>query len=192
MFISISGFENYSINEEGVVINNKTGRILKQTICQSRNSGYKRVFLYNANGRKTMSVHRLVAMTFIPNPNNYPQVSHKDENTMNNSVDNLEWCTAKYNCVYGHHTEKIQNSLKISGKSWKGRKHSDISKKRMSDAKRGKPSNHKKAVIVDGKTEIASLTECAIYLGISITQVYNAIKGIRKLPNHTINYKEVS
>lgn len=46
-------------------------------------------------------MHRLVALAFIPNPNNYPQINHKDEDKGNNNVDNLEWCTAKYNMNYG-------------------------------------------------------------------------------------------
>lgn len=50
---------------------------------------------------KFMNVHRAVAMAFIPNPNNLPQVNHKDENPSNNNVDNLEWCSAKYNMNYG-------------------------------------------------------------------------------------------
>ncbi len=45
-------------------------------------------------------VHRLVAKAFIPNPNNYPCVNHKDENKSNNHADNLEWCTYKYNVQY--------------------------------------------------------------------------------------------
>lgn len=50
---------------------------------------------------KTFKVHRLVAMAFIPNPNNLPQVNHKDENKQNNCVWNLEWCTNEYNVNYG-------------------------------------------------------------------------------------------
>ena len=48
-----------------------------------------------------MSTHRAVAEAFIDNPHNFPQVNHKDENPRNNQVDNLEWCTAKYNMNYG-------------------------------------------------------------------------------------------
>lgn len=64
--------------------------------------GYKKVKLRDSDGNtKMVSVHRLVAKAFIENPNNFPQVNHKDENKHNNHVENLEWCTAKYNTNYG-------------------------------------------------------------------------------------------
>ena len=52
-------------------------------------------------------VHRLVAEAFIPNPNGYPIVNHKDENKQNNRADNLEWCTHSYNLTYGSHIDKV-------------------------------------------------------------------------------------
>ena len=65
-------------------------------------NGYLTYLLYDGNGNKTWQpVHRLVAGAFIDNPNNYPQVNHKDENKTNNCVDNLEWCTNEYNLSYG-------------------------------------------------------------------------------------------
>lgn len=73
--------------------------------------GYKKVKLRNCDGKTTMvSVHRLVATAFLPNPNNYPQVNHKDEVKTNNYVDNLEWCTAKYNSNYGTGIERCSAS----------------------------------------------------------------------------------
>ncbi len=64
--------------------------------------GYYTVMLYAKNGKaKRESVHRLVALAFLDNPNNYPCVNHKDEIRTNNCVDNLEWCSSKYNSNYG-------------------------------------------------------------------------------------------
>lgn len=75
------------------------GRDVPQKINKS--GGYVIVKMY-ANGKtNTEYVHRLVASAFIPNPNNYRCVNHKDENKTNNRADNLEWCTHKYNNNYG-------------------------------------------------------------------------------------------
>ena len=57
--------------------------------------------------RKIFAIHRLVSQAFIDNPNNLPQVNHIDENKLNNSVTNLEWCTNKYNINYGTRKERI-------------------------------------------------------------------------------------
>lgn len=79
----------------------KDGQILYERIS---NSGYKMVRVDGAN----RYIHRLVASAFIENPNNLPQVNHKDENKMNNDVSNLEWCTAKYNSNYGTGIERAR------------------------------------------------------------------------------------
>lgn len=63
--------------------------------------GYLMVHLRKPSSSKHIRIHRLVAQAFIPNPNNLPQVNHKDEDKTNNRVDNLEWCDAKYNLSYG-------------------------------------------------------------------------------------------
>ena len=64
------------------------------------------------NGNKySRSVHRLVATAFIPNPDNLPQVNHKDENPKNNNVSNLEWCTCEYNHNYGTRNERHKKAL---------------------------------------------------------------------------------
>jgi hypothetical protein len=74
-------------------------RILKQT---KNGKGYLHVTLTSKPYERRLSgVHRLVAKAFIPNPDNLPQINHKDENKTNNSVSNLEWCDNRYNSYYG-------------------------------------------------------------------------------------------
>ena len=79
------------------------------------NKGYQYINLYKDGKGKTFFVHRLVATMFIPNPNNLPIVNHKDENPSNNNVENLEWCTVKYNSNYG--TCQERRSEKIKGEN---------------------------------------------------------------------------
>ena len=62
--------------------------------------GYLQVGLSKNNKQTMRRVHRLVAEAFIPNPNEYPMINHKDENKANNNVNNLEWCDARYNVIY--------------------------------------------------------------------------------------------
>ena len=77
--------------------NNTTRRIKgKLKVPQQDDKGYSRTMLHVNNLYKLFLVHRLVAITFIPNPLNLPQVNHKDENPKNSHVDNLEWCTHAY------------------------------------------------------------------------------------------------
>lgn len=102
----ISGYEGlYSVSNTGLVKTHIYNKILKPII----QLGYETVVLYRDKKCKAFKVHRLVAMVFIPNPNNLPQVNHKDGNKRNNFVfvnedgtvdlnkSNLEWCTAKQN-----------------------------------------------------------------------------------------------
>ena len=74
--------------------------------------GYPIVILYKDGKKKTFTIHRLVAETFLPNPNNLLEVNHKDEDKTNNSVDNLEWCTREYNINYGTHNERMSKTKK--------------------------------------------------------------------------------
>lgn len=190
MYKIISNYPQYEINEHGTVRRVKTKKKLKPQLCQKEASKYYGVHLYNENGRKFFFVHRLVAVAFIPNPNHYPQVNHKDENSLNNNADNLEWCTAKYNVNYGGHNLRCKESLKKTGKSWRGKKHKPETRQKMSECKMGKPSKRKRAVIVNHSIELPSLSECAAFLDISLTQVFNIINGKRKSRDYSIQYKE--
>jgi hypothetical protein len=95
----IIGYEGiYTISESGSVKNNN-GKLLKPAKCHS-GKGYYQVVLSKNGFTKTYSLHRLVAMCFIPNPDNKPQVNHKDGNKFNNHYTNLEWVTAKENLIH--------------------------------------------------------------------------------------------
>lgn len=84
-------------------------KILKQ---YNGKNGYSYVILYNKNGAKTLRVHRLVAETFISNPENKSQINHKNENKKDNWVENLEWVTAKENCNYGSRNIRILHKMR--------------------------------------------------------------------------------
>lgn len=99
----LNDFENsYKISMDGFIINAKNGRII-----QYYTKGYARVRLaLDGLKYKIFQVHRLVALQFIPNPNNYPCVNHKDGNKLNNHVDNLEWCTQQQNVQHYYKNKK--------------------------------------------------------------------------------------
>ena len=97
----IKDYENYEISNLGRVRRN--GKILKP---RKNAGGYFQVNLYKNGIVKQSYIHRLVAYAFLPNPQNLPQINHKDENKSNNTVDNLEWCDCKYNNNYGTRKER--------------------------------------------------------------------------------------
>lgn len=111
----IDGFDgDYMVSNLGRVKSVRRNIILRQSI----RNGYERVVLWTNNIPKNYSVHRLVANAFIPNPDNLPQVNHKDENKTNNCVGNLEWCTQEYNQNYGTiNIRKSQKQLNHKNKS---------------------------------------------------------------------------
>ena len=99
IFKDIKHYEGlYQVSNLGRVYSIRNNKILKPKLNKC---GYLSVNLKYKGSHVTKSIHRLVAQTFIENPYNFPQVNHKDEDKTNNCVDNLEWCTAKYNINYG-------------------------------------------------------------------------------------------
>lgn len=119
----IEGYEGlYQVSNLGRVKSfigpNHCNREIIKTLIIS-NNGYLRVGLCKNSKLKYASVHRLIAKAFIPNPDNLPQINHKDENKTNNfvwinedgSIDleksNLEWCTQEYNNKYGTHVKRV-------------------------------------------------------------------------------------
>ena len=93
----------YQVSNFGNILSLNYGRTRKPKLLKpSKNKfGYLKVRLCKNGKQKNFFVHRLVTETFIPNPDNLPEVNHKDENKENNHVENLEWCDRKYNINYG-------------------------------------------------------------------------------------------
>lgn len=106
----IAGYEGkYQVSNLGRVKSLNYNNTCKERCLEpNKNSlGYLQVILCKNGKRDSHSIHRLVAEAFIPNPNNLPQVNHKDENPSNDMVDNLEWCDRKYNINYGTAIERM-------------------------------------------------------------------------------------
>jgi hypothetical protein len=93
----IPGFNNYIINENGVILNKKTNKIVKGWKHQSSHNQYLRVGLYKNGNRYKKFIHELVLLTYVGDKPIKKQVNHKDKNTFNNSLSNLEYVTASYN-----------------------------------------------------------------------------------------------
>lgn len=108
MALPVLNYPDYLVYEDGRIWSNKTNKFLKPAYTRA---GYASVELFGYNGRKRFLIHRLVANVYIPNPNHYPQINHKDENPKNNHVNNLEWCTARYNMNYGEGAKRKHSNI---------------------------------------------------------------------------------
>lgn len=116
----IEGFDHYEVSSYGRVRSidydyidswgrhyHKKGVILKLQ-KNIEKSGYTQIMVTLRRDNKAfrLLVHRLVAKAFIPNPLHLPQINHIDEDSTNNCVNNLEWCTAEYNINYGNYLQR--------------------------------------------------------------------------------------
>lgn len=112
----VKSLDRYMNNKHGTKTLKK-GRILINSLV--KRTGYLRVSLSKNGKFISKSIHQLVATAFIPNPNYYDQINHKDENKANNCINNLEWCDSKYNNNYGNHSLKISLTRKKNQKGSK-------------------------------------------------------------------------
>lgn len=109
---TINDHSRYMVSTLGRVKNKDTGRILKAS--KNKTAGYVYIRLYSDSGKQTnFRLHRLVALHFLDNPENKPEVNHIDEDKTNNALSNLEWCTRKENVRYGTGISRRTHSLSI-------------------------------------------------------------------------------
>lgn len=118
----IEGFEGiYQVSDSGMIRSldriDCAGRRLVGKIKKSvkDKDGYLQIRLSKDGITQTCKVHRLVAAAFIPNPFEFSQINHRDENKTNNAVDNLEWCNCKYNICYGTARDRAKRNTDYYG-----------------------------------------------------------------------------
>ena len=99
-FKEIEGYPKYGVSRDGRIINSRN----HEKALRNSRDGYMVVNLYHNGIESKKRVHRLVAETYIPNPDNKPDVNHKDGNKHNNSVGNLEWVTKSENMIHAYQT----------------------------------------------------------------------------------------
>lgn len=95
--VNVQGYEMYLVSEDGVVVNSRTGRELKYDLSSA---GYRRVTLSSEGKTKRMTVHRIVAETYLNKESNSLVVNHKDGDKLNNKVTNLEWVSESENAKH--------------------------------------------------------------------------------------------
>ncbi len=132
----ISENKKYEVSNLAQIRNEKTKRILKKQVTEE---GYEIIGLFYKKKQKQHRVHRLVALAFIPNPNDFPEVNHKDKNRANNRVENLEWATPSMNMKHSYETGRNSNKRPVWRRDLEGKK-----------------------VVFDSVTEAAELTGCYI------------------------------
>lgn len=162
IWVDIPGWEGfYQVSNFGRILSlnyNHTGKP-RLRIARLGRGGYLYVNLHKCGVTKTMKVHRLVAIAFIPNPNNLPQINHKDEDKLNNCVWNLEWCDSSYNNKYGNRPRKVLDAYKRNGSS---------------KAKRPVVKIDKDGTVID---EFISISEAARQVGVRRESLRDCVLG---------------
>ena len=184
----VRSMDRYVKGKKGIAVR-RAGKMLKP---RPIGDGYPAVYLPDEKGKQVWKyVHRLVATAFLPNPDNLPEVNHKDEDITNNNVKNLEWCDRKHNANWGTIKDRIKETNIKNGR-WEdyGDMTEEEKKKERNRKAREKyvhKSNRRVVVYEIVKTrkkigEFKDNTEAAKHLGVSNQVVGNAVRGKTKKP----------
>ena len=144
-----------------------TGRIRRRGSVNDRSTyekkGYQLIDLYKDGERSKKRVNRIVAEAFIPNPDNKPEVNHKDGNKQNNNVDNLEWVTSKENCRHAWDNGLMKPTYSMLGK------------KNPNAGRKGKPIR-----VVETGEVFGTLKECEEAIGGDNRHINDCLRGRQK------------
>ena len=184
----IEGFENYEVSNLGNVrsLKNKKVKILKLI---KRETGYIFINLYKNKKIHHKSVHRLVASTFIPNPQNKSQVNHIDGDKTNNKVENLEWCTAKENSQHAWNTG-LSKSLKGEKNPMYGKHHTKETKNKISESLKGEKNSFYGKHHTEETKQILSKIRSKTVECITTKEIFKSIKEASK--KYNINDTSIS
>ena len=175
--------DRYEISNLGQVRDKRTGRFKKAI---EKDNGYL-VYSFWIDGKtKQEYVHRLVALTFIPNPDDLPQVNHKDENKHNNAVENLEWCTAKYNANYGTNRLRSVKTQTENGSYERARERWLTNNPAKTNPKTRCSNAYAKRVSCDG-TVFDCIKSCAEYYGINYVTMRCWLCGADNIPKYFVD-----
>lgn len=171
----IEGFDNYQISSLGRVKNIKFDRYVKPLLD---NKGYLTVNLYKDGKMKHLTLHRLIAIAFIPNPENKPCIDHINTDRSDNRIENLRWCTQKEN-----HNNPL--SIVNHGNASSGRVVSEEQKKNQSEKMKGRFKGVRKSskkiiqLTLDGifVREWDAIKDAAESLGVSSPAIWNCLNG---------------
>lgn len=172
---NIEGYPNYRVSSDGEIKSNKNNRHGKtdeyHAISQrvNKNTGYSQASITDGRKVKTLNIHREVAKAFIPNPENKPEVNHKDGNKQNNSVDNLEWVSHSENIKHGYDNGLMKNNLSEEDKI----------RGRIIGLPKAIEATRKPIKIVETGEEFYSINECARSINGNQQNIVKCLKGLR-------------
>lgn len=180
----------YEVSNTGKVrSNNYLGHGKQQELSLTKDhKGYFRVRIYKEGSRKTLKVHREVALAFIPNPERKPEVNHKDGNKENNHVGNLEWSTPSENTTHAY-----DSGLKEKTREWCRQMGSTVGREALAKEREKRKTPITATRLSDGAVfEFPSQADAAEKTGALQSNINRVLKGSRKSANgFTFKYKEV-